>query len=149
MIKLQRVYSSQYFNLTFLKGIAQNTYERVVLIVFCTLMTNQFINHLYRGYWIQHYTSTCWMTIFQKKKKNTGSSYTTSKQKVMLNYRLLYLLYLKLPFISVITLHVLNYFGSVGLRILKMLQMMQNLFTFFWNRQDTSLYLCIHMRQVS
>lgn len=145
MIKLQGLYSSQYFNLTFLKG----TYERVVLIVLCTQMTNQFINHLYRGYWMQHYTSTCWMTIFQKKKKNTGSSYTTSKQKVMLNYRLLYLLYLKLPFISVIALHVLNHFGSVGLRILKMLQTMQNLFPFFWNRQDTSVYLYIHMRQVS
>lgn len=153
--QLQGVYSFQYFNLAFLKRIAQNTSDRVALLVLCTLIPNQFIDNIFRGYWIQHYMSTCWMIIFQKKKKNTGSSYTTSKQKVMQNYRLLHLLYLKLPFSSIIFLCVLNHCWSVGLRILKMLQTMQNLFTFYWNRLNTfyvfmyHMYLCIHMIEVS
>lgn len=149
MIKLQGVYSFQFFNLTFFKDVAQSTCDRVVLLLFCALMTNQYINNIYRGYWIQHYMCTCWMTIFQKKKRNIGSSCTTSKQKVMQRCRLLYLLYLKLTFSSVIVWFVINYSGTVGLRILKMLRTLQNLFTFYWNRLDTSVYLCIRMIQVS
>lgn len=63
----------------------------MISLVFYKIMANQFTLKTNRGCWIQHYMSICWMTIFLKKKKNTKSSYTTSKQKVMQNYSHLHL----------------------------------------------------------